>query len=329
MKHVIDTKFYPGWTRKAISFSIDDGNLVMDKKFKDIIEPYGIKGTFNLCSDRLTKMSPEEYREFYRGYEIANHCKYHVSAFLDGTEYDFSDEPFDAKNLLANVPFDAKIADKSKTYPDANIKGLYYYTKWNGRWYTAAKDEDYKRFILEGHRELEEIFGEGSIRCFIWPCGLQKNAVLIDFVRNELPDGYYGAREGHSWGAGEEAFALPANRMAYGLTTRHQDLLKTAELYEALPDDGELKYFCFGVHSIDYERDDKWGDLRVFAETYGARPEDYYYASTGDIFDYADAVDSLVISDEEIENPSELDVYVKIDGERRVVKAKRTIRIGE
>ena len=75
MKHEIDVKFYPGWTRKAISFSIDDGNLVMDQKFKDIVEPYGIKGTFNLCSDRLTKMSPEEYREFYRGYEIANHCK--------------------------------------------------------------------------------------------------------------------------------------------------------------------------------------------------------------------------------------------------------------
>ena len=317
MKHLIDTNFYPGWTRKSISFTIDDGNLAMDKKFLDIVEPYGLRGTFNLCSDRLTKMSPEEYREFYRGYEIANHCKYHVSAFIDGEKYEFSSEPFDEAS-----------ADKSKTYSDPDVKGLFHYTKWNGRWYKAAKDEDYKRFILEGHRELEEIFGEGSIRCFIWPCGLQQNAVLIDFVRNELK-GYYGAREGHSWGAGPEAFALPENRMAYGLTTRHQDLLKTAELYEALPDDGELKYFCFGVHSIDYERDDKWGDLHTLAATYGARPEDYYYASTGEIFDYADAVASLEIGDEEIKNPSELDVYIKIDGERRVVKAKRTIRIGE
>ena len=318
MKHIIDTKFYPGWTRKAISFSIDDGNLVMDQKFKDIVEPCGIKGTFNLCSDRLTKMSPEEYREFYRGYEIANHCKYHPCAFLDGDVYEFSDEPFNSET-----------AEGGKVYPDSEIDGMYYTLKRNGRWYKTAKDEDYKRFILEGHRELEEIFGKGSVRAFIWPCGLQKNAALIDFVRNELPDGYYGAREGHSWGAGEEAFALPENRMAYGLTTRHQDLLKTAELYEALPDDGELKYFCFGVHSIDYERDDKWGDLRVFAETYGARPEDYYYASTGEIFDYADAVASLEIGDGEITNPSEIDVYVKIDGERIVIKAKRTIRIGE
>ena len=60
MKHEIDVKFYPGWTRKAISFSIDDGKLDTDKKFMDIVEPYGIRGTFNLCSERLARMSPEE-----------------------------------------------------------------------------------------------------------------------------------------------------------------------------------------------------------------------------------------------------------------------------
>ena len=326
MKHLIDTNFYPGWTRKSISFTIDDGNLAMDKKFLDIVEPYGLRGTFNLCSDRLTKMSPEEYREFYRGYEIANHCKYHVSAFIDGVEFEFANEPFGEGGEGCDVPFDENTADKSKAYHDGKIKGLCYYTKWNGRWYTAAQDEDYKRFVLEGHRELEEIFGEGSIRCFAWPCGLQQNAELIDFVRNKLP-GYYGAREGHSWGAGPEAFAIPENYMAYGLTTRHQGLLETAALYEALPDDGELKYFCFGVHSIDYERDDKWGDLLTFAKTYGARPKDYYYASTADIFDYADAVAALEIGDTMISNPSDKDIYIKIDGERRIIKAKRSISL--
>ena len=95
MAHSIDVKFYPGWTRKAISFSIDDGHLDSDKKFMDIVEPYGIKGTFNLCSERLARMSPDEYREFYHGHEIANHCKYHPAAFVDGEEYDISDEPFD------------------------------------------------------------------------------------------------------------------------------------------------------------------------------------------------------------------------------------------
>ena len=317
MKHIIDTKFYPGWTRKSITFSIDDGNRRMDKKFMDIVEPYGIKGTFNLCSDRHAKDDLDELRAFYHGYEIANHCKYHPCAFLDGDVYEFSDEPFNAET-----------AEGGKVYPDREIDGIYYALKSNGRWYKTAKDEDYKKFVLDGHRELEAIFGKGSIRCFIWPCGLQRNAKLLDFVKNELPEGYYGAREGHSIGP-EIAFALPSDLFRFGLTTRHLTLLDTAKAYEDLPDDGELKFFCFGVHSIDYERDNKWGDLEVFAKTYGARPESYYYASVGDIFDYADAVASLEIGDDEITNPSEIDVYVKIDGERRVIKAKRTVKVGK
>jgi hypothetical protein len=287
----------------------------MDKKFKDIVEPYGIKGTFNLCSDRHAKDDLDELRAFYNGYEIANHCKYHPCAFLDGDSYEFSDEPFNAET-----------AEGGKVYPDREIDGIYYTLKSNGRWYKTAKDEDYKKFVLDGHRELEAIFGKGSIRCFIWPCGLQRNAKLLDFVKNELPEGYYGAREGHSIGP-EIAFALPSDLFRFGLTTRHLTLLDTAKAYEDLPDDGELKFFCFGVHSIDYERDNKWGDLEVFAKTYGARPESYYYASVGDIFDYATATRSLLITETEITNPSNIDLYVKIDGERRIVKAKRSISL--
>ena len=46
----IDLKFFPGWTRKSVTFTIDDGNVAMDKKFLDIVRPAGILGTFNLCS---------------------------------------------------------------------------------------------------------------------------------------------------------------------------------------------------------------------------------------------------------------------------------------
>ena len=95
MKHTVDTAFYPGWTRKAITFSIDDGNTVMDKKFLDIMRPVGIRGTFNLCAHTVDKMSPEEYREFYRDYEIANHCKYHPMAISENITYHFCEEPFD------------------------------------------------------------------------------------------------------------------------------------------------------------------------------------------------------------------------------------------
>ena len=78
----VDLNFFPGWTRKSVTFTIDDGNIPMDTKFLEIVRPAGILGTFNLCSHWMDKMSPEEYREFYRGYEIANHCKYHPQVYL-------------------------------------------------------------------------------------------------------------------------------------------------------------------------------------------------------------------------------------------------------
>lgn len=313
MTHNIDVNFYPGWTRKAISFSIDDGNLPMDEKFMSIVEPYGIKGTFNLCSERLERMSPEEYRAFYRGYEIANHCKYHPSAFVDGVEYDISSEPFDYET-----------ADREKLYPYKDVDGLYYSARPAGGWLKKATADAYIRFIEEGHRELEEVFGEGSIRCFIWPYGQQKNQKVLDYVHS-IPY-YYGDRWTHIGKTPEVYFAPPTKDVFYA-PGRHNNLLEMAKSYEALPDDGELKFFCFGIHSIDYEREDKWDDLHTFAKTYGARPEDYFYATVVEVYDYAEAVKAIEITDTEIKNMSKIDLYIKVDGERRIIKAGRSITL--
>ena len=56
MKNV-DINFFPGWVRKSVTFTIDDGNIKMDKKFLDIVKPAGILGTFNL--HRVDALSPE------------------------------------------------------------------------------------------------------------------------------------------------------------------------------------------------------------------------------------------------------------------------------
>ena len=311
MKHSIDAKFYPGWTRKAISFSIDDGNLEMDKKFMDIVEPYGFKGTFNLCSERLERMTPDEYRAFYRGHEIANHCKYHPAAFVDGEEYNISDEPFDAET-----------ADREKLYSYKGIEGLYYTACAAGGWLKRATADAYIKFIEDGHRELEEVFGKGSIRCFIWPYGQQKNQKVMDYVHSI--EGYYGDRWSHVGKSPEEYFAPPTKDVFYA-AGRFNNILEMAESFEKLDDDGELKFFCFGIHSIDYERGETWGDLEIFAKTYGARPCDYYYATVVEVYDYAEAVKALEITDTEIKNPSGIDLYIKLDGERRVIKAGRSL----
>ena len=61
--------YFPGFVRKSVCFTMDDGWLAHDAKFLSIVRPAGIKGTFNLyCADRAT---PDEYRALYDGYEIA------------------------------------------------------------------------------------------------------------------------------------------------------------------------------------------------------------------------------------------------------------------
>ena len=66
----VDKNYFPGWVRKSITFTIDDGNLVHDKHFIDTVKPYGIKGTFNLCLPDLQKHSADFYREFYEGFDF-------------------------------------------------------------------------------------------------------------------------------------------------------------------------------------------------------------------------------------------------------------------
>ena len=315
MSHDVDVKFYPGWTRKAITFSIDDGILDMDKRFMDTLEPYGIRGTFNLCSNRLTAMSPEEYREFYRGHEIANHCKYHPAAFIDGEEYDISDDPFSPAT-----------ADTKKLYSYDGEDGLYHAVRPWGGWMKRATTDAYIRLVEESHCELEAIFGEGSVRCFIWPYDRPANKRLTDYV-DAIPY-YYSDRVNSCVGIDPKIHFAPPSSERFFLSARQKNILEMAASFEALPDDGELKFFCFGVHSIDYDKADKWGDLLTFAKTYGARPEDYFYATVGEIYDYAEATRRVVITDTEIKNPTKINLYIKINGERRVLKAERSIPLG-
>ena len=98
------------------------------------------------------------------------------------------------------------------------------------------------------------------------------------------------------------------------------------ELYEAYPDDGELKFFAFGVHSVDWDRDGNWNELEEFAEKYGARHSDYWYATVRDIFEYEDAVKSLVITETAVSNPSNIAIYAKLEGENIILQPGSTVQ---
>ena len=306
----IDAAFYPCWTRKAITFTIDDGNIAMDRRLLDIVKPAGIKGTFNLCSNINLRLSAEELRAFYDGYEIANHCKNHPYAFSDGVNYKLSKDKLDEKN-----------ADETVAYM-TDVDGIYM-TMLYGRWRGACDKEYYCRYADEGRAELEAIFGEGSIRSFVWPYGEQNNSGVTEHLKAQ---GYYGIRK---TGCLEDStsFAPPADWNAWSYNTDHAGLLRVADMYERYPDDGELKFFSFGVHSVDFETFGKWDDLCEFARKYGSRPNEFYYATVGDIYDYIKALEMAVITENSIENRSEIPLYVKIDGVKTVLSPGQSVTL--
>ena len=304
----IDLHFYPGWTRKSMTFTIDAGNVKLDRKFLEITEPAGLKGTFNLKTP-LTHLTPEEYREFYKGYEISNHCKYHAYAFTPHTTRE-----------IKNEIFDRATADKAYGYLTEE-EGLYRIFTYG--WTYLATDEKYMECVDDCQRELEALFGKGKIRGYVWPCGLQQNERVIELMRQH---GFQAMRR-TGYVADSTGFALPEDRLNWSYNADYQNMLELGEKYDAYPDDGELKFFCFGVHSHDFENAGRWDVLVDFCNRYGNRPNDFWYASVGEILDYEDAVNAVEITDNEIRNPSDIDLYIKVDGERKMLSANSYMTI--
>lgn len=71
---------FPGGKGKAVTFSYDDGNRA-DIKFANIIDRYGLKSTFNICSKafKTNGLTDDEIREniISKGHEIALHGAKH------------------------------------------------------------------------------------------------------------------------------------------------------------------------------------------------------------------------------------------------------------
>jgi len=305
----IDLNFFPGFTRKAVTFTLDDGNVTMDKRVLDILRPAGILGTFNLIG--TSSLSAEEYRELYSGYEIASHHALHSLPWRDGL--DLSGLPY-----IENWP-GSSAADPTYIY-GSEREGYFYidYHYYSGSasyssasWHTIVTDELYAEYIGITDEELEKVFGEGSVVGFAYPHG-QYNEAIRNYLKNY---GYLYARKTGIL-AGTTGFALPEDRFAWTYNADHTNLISVMESFENLRDDGELKMFSFGVHAIDFNTPSLLDDLYAFAAVYGNRPDDFYYATNRDIFLYEDAIKAAEVTEERIVNHSALTLYIEIMGER-------------
>lgn len=316
----VDKNYYPGFVRKSVTFTIDDGNIAKDTEFLNIIRPAGIKGTFNLINTNAATAA--QYLALYKGYEIASHHQLHCLPVRDGLDFsnlDFKDEIFNSSK-----------ADTDYVYK-TSTEGLYYidYSYYaagtpsndpnhKSYWHPVSTNETYTKYLDITKAELEKVFGEGSIVGFAYPHGKYNQAVK-EYLKN---NGYLYARATTASSPRPTDFALPEDRYCWVYNADASNLNDAMAKYDALGDDGKLKFFSFGVHAVDF--DGKWYILQNFASKYGNRPDEFWYASNREIFEYEDAVKALVITEEAIVNPSSIDVFVTINDIKTIIPANST-----
>ncbi len=316
----IDKNYYPGFVRKSVTFTIDDGDLKLDPKFISIVKPAGIVGTFNLC--RTSGAEAITYLNLYKGFEVANHMNIHSLPTSD--KYDFS-----SLNFKDEV-FNSSTSDTSYVYKSKDTPGLYYidYSYYSSGtpntsaghkpyWHPVATYEAYTKDVDATKADIESVFGEGSVVGYVYPHGIF-NESIKQYLKES---GYLYARATAASGLARPVndFSLPKDRYCWIYNANASDLNEVMAKYDALADDGTLKFFSFGVHAVDF--DGKWYVLESFAKKYGNRPEDFWYASNRDIFEYEDAVNALEIYEDKIVNPSNIDVFVTINNVKTIIHA--------
>lgn len=106
--------------KKAVTFSYDDG-VTQDIRLIEMLNRYGLKGTFNINSELLgqenelirggvavnhTKVKPEEVRSVYQGHEVAVHTLTHPNLTEQSQDEVVRQVEEDRKNLekLAGYP---------------------------------------------------------------------------------------------------------------------------------------------------------------------------------------------------------------------------------
>ncbi|MBO5778669.1 MAG: polysaccharide deacetylase family protein [Clostridia bacterium] len=105
---------YPNGKLKAITLSFDDG-VIQDRRLIEILNRYGLKGTFNLNSQLFnvtiqvgstvridhTKIDPSEVAPLYSGHEVAVHTLTHPNLTTLSDEEIIRQVEEDRKNLSA------------------------------------------------------------------------------------------------------------------------------------------------------------------------------------------------------------------------------------
>lgn len=119
-------------------------------------------------------------------------------------------------------------------------------------------------------------------------------------------------------------FGLPEEWLAWHPTCHHIESEMEPLWTSFLACDDELALYYLWGHSYEFDTRQEWDRIEKFCETAGGH-KDVYYATNMEIYDYIGAVRQLQIGESSLYNPSELPVWVEVDGTVRRIEASETL----
>ncbi len=126
--------------------------------------------------------------------------------------------------------------------------------------------------------------------------------------------------------ASTEHFEMPEDWLCLEPTCRHAHpkLMELAERFIEIPNNAKPKMFYLWGHSYEFEQQNNWSVIEDFCRYMGGR-EDIWYATSIEIYEYAQAYDRLVWSADmsTVTNPSAIPLwmrYARNGAHSRVIK---------
>lgn len=278
--------YYPGYTNKAVTFSYDDGIYAADSVLVPLFNKYGIKGSFNLIGNKIPTDETElaNFKKLYEGHEVTNHSQTHPKINLESSGITINDAFNDIINGRNSIK--AVFGDSFNT---AKWGFVWPYARPEGR-----KAESDKPYVTE----LEEkLAAEGAV-----------------YIRTVSSTG---------------RFDLPQNWLLWNPTSKDIDTNKSIFYMEKYTDEflqdtkSGLRLLYLWGHASELSLNGGVGFVKLenIFKKLTADGVNIWSATNMEIYDYVNAARAITINGTRVENPSDTDVYISINGIRTVVPA--------
>ncbi len=279
---------FPQGKPKAVTFSYDDGCRA-DIKLSQILNKYGLKGTFNLnskwlgTSDNDWHLTKEEIQKYIidKGHEIAVHGAEHRANGnlrpIDGIQ--------DVVNCRLGLENDFETIVRGMAYPDSGI----------GHFHNGVTMSDIESYL----KALDIVYARtlGKINDSF-----------------DLPDNWYQWMPTAHHDS-PEVFDLIEKFTSYKLTDVY--------LARRIP-----KLFYLWGHAYEFDQKNNWDRMEEICQKLSGR-EDIWYATNIEIYEYVEAYHSLVFSADssKIYNPTLKTIWFEVDDVLHSIKPGELLKI--